>query len=61
MELKSKEDLAKLLTEMEERLNILTETVDKLSPVEDEEETQKDETPTDEKEADEIEAMLNDI
>ena len=40
MEIKSKDDLVNFLTDLDGRIENLTETVDKLSPVEEEEETE---------------------
>lgn len=65
MELKSKEDLEKLISDMQGQIENLTETVDKLSPVEEEGEEEEEKPGSDstneepsEEDLDEIDKIL---
>ena len=58
MEIKSKDDLVNFLTDLDGRIANLTETVDKLSPVEEEKE---DETDTEEVTEEVTEEEVNEV
>lgn len=61
MEIKSKEDLVNFLSDLDGRIANLTETVDKLSPVEEESEEVTDEEVTEEvtdEEVNEVDKLL---